>query len=66
MVEPAADAFRYVFSSRFRAAKHEQWRHERTAYVVWDVFWGILALVAAIGVLVLVGFVAWPYVSSSL
>ncbi len=61
MLEPAADAWRYIFSPKFRAAKHEAWRNEHVTYVIWDILWGVLALSAAIGVLIVVGMVAWRY-----
>jgi hypothetical protein len=62
MLEPAADAWRYIFSSRFRAAKHEQWRHEHFAYIAFDVFWALVTLAVSIGVLIIAGFVVWQYI----
>jgi len=47
----AVAGWRYLLSPKYRKAKHEDWKHEKAVYIVWDVFGGL----AGIGFSILIG-----------
>ena len=52
--EPAVAGWRYLFSATYRHRKREEWRHERVAYVVFDVVGGIIGAGISIAVVAII------------
>ena len=45
--------WRYLFSRKYRAHRHETWRSSSTLYVVWDIFASVAVMVIETALVVL-------------
>ena len=52
----AFGGWRYLFSSSYRKVKNNEWRNEKSIYIVWDVICGIAGVAFSVFLLVIIGY----------
>jgi hypothetical protein len=61
--EPAVAGWRYLYSSAYRARKHNDWRLEHYGYVILDILGGIIGISVSIFVVGILGIVAFQWLA---